>query len=91
MLPGGSSDSDVAFQANNGHLWYVTPTNSGNRDTGLGMDAGTSPAITATASGSYEVAFQADTGHLWYYTTTNSGNRDTGLGMATDTNPAILP
>ena len=35
----------IAFQANTSHLWYYTPTNAGNRDTGLGMATGTSPAI----------------------------------------------
>jgi len=45
VLPGGSSDSDVAFQADTGHLWYYTTTNSGNRDTGLGMATDTNPAI----------------------------------------------
>jgi hypothetical protein len=45
------------------------------------MNAATSPAITASTSGSPEVAFQANNSDLWYYTTTNSGSRDTGLGM----------
>jgi hypothetical protein len=53
------------------------------------MDAFTSPAITATSSGSPEIAFQNNTHDLWYWTSANAGNRDTGLGMAPGTNPAI--
>ena len=68
----------------------MTPSNSGDRDTGLGMDAVTSPAITAAPSGSPEIAFQANNNDLYYYTPANS-NRDTGLGMETDTSPAIQP
>jgi hypothetical protein len=85
-LPGNGYE--IAFQANNFDLWLYTPSNSGSRDTGLGMDAASSPAITAS-SGSPEVAFQANNNHLWYYTTTNSGSRDTGLGMAPDSSPAL--
>jgi hypothetical protein len=80
--------SETAFQANTGDLWIYTPTNTGNRNTGLGMAAGTSPAIAASSSG-FETAFQADTGDLWIYTPTNTGNRNTGLGMAPGTSPAI--
>jgi Lysozyme like domain len=36
----------TAFQANTGDLWVYTPANAGDRDTGLGMAAGTSPSIT---------------------------------------------
>ena len=43
-LPGGSYE--IAFQANNYHLWLYTTTNSGSRDTGLGMNA-SSPAVPA--------------------------------------------
>ena len=40
---GGSPE--VAFQANNNHLWLYTTSNAGDRDTGLGMAPDTSPAI----------------------------------------------
>jgi CHAP domain len=83
VSPGGGYQ--IAFQANNNHLWYDTPTNSGHRDTGLGMATGTSPSIAASG----EVAFQANNNHLYYYTPSNSGNRDTGLGMEGGTSPAI--
>jgi hypothetical protein len=44
-LPGNGYE--IAFQANNNHLWYYTTTNSGNRDTGLGMAPDSSPALPA--------------------------------------------
>jgi hypothetical protein len=39
-----SGSPEIAFQANNNDLYYYTPANS-NRDTGLGMETDTSPAI----------------------------------------------
>ena len=77
----------IAFQANTGHLWYDTPTNAGNRDTGLGMATGTSPSIAASG----EVAFQANNNHLWLYDPSTGDSRDTGLGMKAGTSPAIVP
>ena len=76
----------IAFQANNNHLWYDTPTNAGHRDTGLGMDPGTSPAIAASG----EVAFQGTNNHLWLYDPGTGGSRDTGLGMEPGTSPSIV-
>jgi CHAP domain len=84
VSPGGAYQ--IAFQANNSHLWYDTPSNSGNRDTGLGMAAGTSPSIAASG----EVAFQANNNHLWLFDPSTGANRDTGLGMEGDTSPAIV-
>jgi hypothetical protein len=85
VSPGGD-DYQIAFQANNGHLWYDTPTNPGNRDTGLGMATKTSPSIATTG----EVAFQGTNNHLWLYDPATGGNRDTGLGMEAGTSPAIV-
>jgi hypothetical protein len=76
----------TAFQANTGDQWVYTPANSGQRNTKLGMAAGTSPSI-APDGGGYEVAFQANTGKLWIHTP--GGNTDTGLGMAAKTSPSI--
>ncbi len=85
--PGYSfSNHQIAFQANNGHLWYDTPANSGHRDTGLGMATDTSPSIAVSG----EVAFQANNNHLWLYDPSTGGNRDTGLGMEGGTSPAIV-
>jgi CHAP domain len=81
--------SETAFQANTGDQWIYTPTNTGDRDTGLGMAKGTSPSIAPDSSGGFETAFQANTGDLWIYTPTDTGNRDTGLGMAAGTSPSI--
>jgi hypothetical protein len=78
---------ETAFQANTGDQWIYTPTNTGDRDTGLGMAAGTSPAIAPNGSGGFETALQANTGDLWIDTPT--GNVDTSLGMAAGTSPAI--
>jgi CHAP domain len=84
VSPGGAYQ--IAFEANNSHLWYDTPSNSGNRDTGLGMAADTSPSIAASG----EVAFQANNNHLWLYDPSTGASRDTGLGMEGDTSPAIV-
>jgi uncharacterized protein YneR len=81
-----SQNYQIAFQANNSHLWYDTPSNSGNRDTGLGMAADTSPSIAASG----EVAFQANNNHLWLYDPSTGASRDTGLGLEGDTSPAIV-
>ena len=76
----------IAFQANTGHLWYYTQTNAGNRDTGLSMDADTSPSVAASG----EVAFQGTNNHLWLYDPSTGGRRDTGLGMEAGSSPAIV-
>jgi hypothetical protein len=76
----------TAFQANTGDQWIYTSSNSGHRNTGLGMAKATSPAIAPDGTG-FEVAFQANTGKLWI--DTPAGNVDTGLGMAAGTSPSI--
>jgi hypothetical protein len=51
------------------------------------MAAGTSPSITALASGGHQVAFQANTGILW--TVGPDGITNWQLGMAAGTSPSI--
>ena len=79
----------VAFQAADGNLVYVDGTGT-VVDTGLGMRAGTSPAIAALDSGGREVAilFQANTGDMWIYEPGGTV-ASTGLGMKAKTSPAI--
>jgi hypothetical protein len=81
----GTDVNEYAFQANTTSLWTVG--NAGNRDWSLGMMPGTSPSITALATGGYEVAFQANTGNLW--TVGTAGNKDWGLGMMAGSSPSI--
>ena len=80
-----ASGYEVAFQANTGMLWVVR--NGVGQNLGLGMKAGTSPAITALPGGGYEAAFQANTGDLWVVG--NGVGQDLGLGMKAGTSPAI--
>jgi len=80
----------MAFQANNtGNLWTVGSGGGSDNhgDWGLGMKAGTSPAITSLARGGYEMAFQANTGNL--ITIGTAGNKAWNLGMMAGTSPAI--
>ena len=49
----GATD-DIAFQANTKFLWTTSGPGTG-QSLGLGMQAGTSPAITALPGGGYEV------------------------------------
>lgn len=81
---GGLSAYGIAFEANTINLW--TAGHAGTGDHGLGMMAGTNPAITWVGNG-YEIAFQANTGNLWV--TGALGTRDLGLGMMAGTSPSI--
>ena len=84
VMSGGGDD--IAFQANTKILWTASGPGTG-QSLGLGMKAGTSPAITALPGGGYEAAFQASTGHLW--AVQNGAGHDLGLGMKTGISPAI--
>jgi hypothetical protein len=79
---------EIAFQANTGDLWTWTIGNPGS-NTGLGMQAGSNPSVTAVAGigSNHEIAFQANNGDLW--TTGAFGQGDTGLGMAGGTSPSV--
>ena len=82
----------MAFQANTGILWLNNPSTGTSINTGLGMESGTSPAITAVAGGSYEVAFQANNDHLWYYTPANRPPRHRpGHGTPAPARPSRPP
>jgi hypothetical protein len=74
--------STIAFEANTGSLWTANPTAS----LGLGMQPGTSPAITTVGS-NYEIAFQANTGSLW--TTGSAGTNSWPVQLARTTSPSI--
>ncbi|MEO7112411.1 MAG: GH25 family lysozyme [Polyangiaceae bacterium] len=84
---GGSVPSVVeqAFQANTSSLWTVG--SAGDKDWGLGMNEGTSPAIASLSNGGFEVAFQANTTSLW--TVGSDGDKDWQLGMMAGTSPSI--
>src|ERR1700755_3523828 len=82
-----SGSPQIAFQADTNRLWYYTPTNAGNRNTGLAMDSsGSSPSVAATG----ETAFQGANNHLWLYNPSTGASRDTGLGRELYTSPAIV-
>jgi hypothetical protein len=90
--PAGTSASGsvttpaIAFQANTKTLWTSAGPGTG-LNLGLGMRAGTSPAIACLAGGGYEAAFQANTGRLWVVH--NGVGHSLGLGMMRGTSPAI--
>ena len=65
-----SKTMEIGFQASSGDLWTWTIDNPGS-NLGMGMMAGTSPSVAASAAGAnHEIAFQANTGYLW---TTGAG------------------
>jgi hypothetical protein len=80
------TDYEGAYQGTDGHLWVTDPAGNAT-DTGLGMMARTSPAITATGATTFTVAFQASTGNLWTYSA-ETGGRSAGLAMAPGTSPS---
>lgn len=94
---GNDGKYEVAFQANTGVLWTVTPDSHGNphgQPTNLGMDQHSSPSITALPTGGFEIAFQADTHTLWTVTgagfgSAGQGQPVTGASMAPGTSPSI--
>ena len=85
-VPPAGSTTDIAFQATTKTLWVSTGPGSG-QNLGLGMKAGTSPAIATLSGGGYEAAFQANTGVLWIVA--NGVGHNLGLAMAPATSPAI--
>lgn len=80
------ASATVAFQANTTALYLYTPSGGGTNTQG-GMLAGTSPSITALASGGYQQAFQSNVGTL--VVRGDAGFIDTHLGMASGTSPSI--
>lgn len=86
----------VAFQANNGILWTVTPGGNGEPQaapTNLGMDHASSPSITALPAGGFEIAFQADNHTLWTVESRDGSAWNGGVVsdgyMAPGTSPSI--
>jgi hypothetical protein len=92
MMPGTSpaitglwsGGYETAFQNSQGDL--VTLGNHDWTTWNLGMDAGSSPAITVAGDG-YEVAVQTNTNDLW--TVGAAGEHDWQLGMMPGSSPAI--
>ncbi len=85
----GFDTFEVAFQTTSGSL-ETTGTFDKHGPWALGMMAGTSPAITATANGtSYKVAFEANTSNLWTVGFGARGGTNMNLGMMRGTSPAI--
>jgi uncharacterized protein YneR len=82
----GAPPPQIAFTSNANDLWYYTPSNSGHRGTGLGVDAATSPSMAPSG----EVAFQGTNNHLWLYDPSTGDSRDTGLGMEAGSSPSIV-
>jgi hypothetical protein len=82
---------EVAFQANQtGDLYTYNPATDGSQNIGLGMAAGTSPAIADLPGGGFEVAFEAKkTDDLYIYDSQSNTSWNTNLGMAAGTSPAI--
>lgn len=77
----------VAYMGTNGHLWYYDSTN-GAHDTHLGMEPGTSPALTYDLLG-YTMAFDANNSYLYYYTATGNYHSDTHVKMFIGASPVI--
>jgi hypothetical protein len=83
-----SGQYEVAFQGGNGDLDTINLNTGADKDWGLGMMAGTSPAITALGS-SYEVAFQANNGLLYTEGALPHGKWSL-LTMKPGTSPSIM-
>jgi hypothetical protein len=95
----------VAYQGQNGHLWYYVDSDStdpyastGAHDSGLGMSNNSSAAITFDNGGALVIAFRANTGLLCIYTplgglfsSSENSHLCTGLGVAAGTSPSIAP
>lgn len=88
----------IAFQAPGGSMWFTMTAANGNPaffDTGLGMKAGTSPAVSARGPAFApiaDVAFQANTGEMWVFTD-NNGSGSAGsssIVMANTRSPTIV-
>ncbi|WP_433383066.1 hypothetical protein ACQPZX_20345 [Actinoplanes sp. CA-142083] len=85
-IAGNTSSWRIAFQANDGFLYY-RDSGGATVNTGYGMMRGTSPAITKLSNGTYVTAFQANNSLLYSYI--NGTATDLRLGLMTDTSPSI--
>ncbi|MFC0550514.1 hypothetical protein ACFFHJ_06435 [Planotetraspora thailandica] len=86
-IAGDTGSWRIAFQANDGFLYY-RDSGGATVNTGFGMMRGTSPSIAKLSNGGYVIAFQANTGLLWILNSNGTGT-DLRLGLMTDTSPAI--
>jgi hypothetical protein len=95
-----TSNYEIAFQANTGHLWTIGSAGLPSGDLGQAMKPGTSPSIVGTnvitvaTSGSpstlkagYIAAYQSSTGVLSFYDELSGQAFSTGLGMDNSTSP----
>jgi lysozyme-like protein len=80
---------ETVFNANGTGDLELDTIAGNHTDTGLGMAAGTSPAIAWLSGGGWEAAFRANgTGDLELYSSA-TGQQATTLGVTADTSPAI--
>jgi surface antigen len=84
--PSATPTYEAAFQSNTGNL-YLYDKSGVATNTALGMESGTSPAVTVFADGNYETTFQDNQGNLWVYG--SAGTTDTQLGMMATSSPSI--
>ena len=85
-VPVPTSATTVAFQANGGSLWSISP--SGSTNWGVGMAPNTNPSVMRVGTSGCEIAFQAYGGALW--TVGNAGWTNWGVGMAPGTSPSMV-
>jgi hypothetical protein len=82
----GPDPANIAFQGTNGDL-HILDASGSISDTNLGMQAGTSPSITAYPTGGWIAAIEANNGGL--YTLDSNGTFSPWVGMAVGTSPSI--
>ncbi|GIM93512.1 TIGR03767 family metallophosphoesterase [Paractinoplanes toevensis] len=84
----------ATFQANNGKLWYRSPSGQGGQLGGIAgivVAPSTSPSIAALPAGGFVIAYQAaNTGGLCFVSPSWM-NTSLGLGMKAGTSPSIAP
>lgn len=86
QAPLGSNYS-IVMQANTNVLWFANSTAAGGEDSGQTTAPGTSPAVTALATGGQEIAWQNPQGTLDVLG--SAGNVATGLAVKAGTSPSI--
>jgi hypothetical protein len=82
------ADYRVAYNGASGNTLNIydptLPSWEADVNTGLTMEAATSPSIAYLTDGSVEVAFQGSNGHLWVCDVSNNCASPTDLGYAMD-------
>ena len=81
----------AVFQANNTNLYLYNANTDATTATALGMEAGTSPAITANPSGTFEIAWEANTGDLfgWDFNLDSASYYGTSIAMNNTSGPSL--